>query len=173
MKTITPPVALVLLSLSLASCKSTSNQTGDDLADRARRGCAHTETSFHCVEYLENYDGDTVLVNLPTIHPLFGRRIHVRIRGIDAPELRGDGQCEQERAQEAKAMVREILTASRARLHVEEIKRDKYFRVLGNLRKGDVFIGDELIRRHVAIKYDGEAKPTVDWCVKPPRITQP
>ena len=65
--------------------------------------CAATPawaTTFENVTWLHCYDGDTCTFTLPGIHPFFGEKISVRIRGIDTPEIRG--QCEAEK-RKAKA----------------------------------------------------------------------
>ena len=53
-------------------------------------------SDFPNVTYHRCYDGDTCVVSLPDVHPLFGEKISVRIAGIDTPEIRG--KCDQEKA---------------------------------------------------------------------------
>ena len=31
--------------------------------------CDHTDTRFNCVKYVSNYDGDTITIDIPNIHP--------------------------------------------------------------------------------------------------------
>ena len=50
--------------------------------------CLNTDTSFQCVKYISNYDGDTVTVNIDNVPALFGSHIPVRVRGIDTPEMK-------------------------------------------------------------------------------------
>lgn len=47
---------------------------------------------FDQAVYHTCYDGDTCMMSLPGIHPLFGDHIPVRLAGIDTPEMKG--QCE-------------------------------------------------------------------------------
>ena len=47
--------------------------------------CEHTKTSFHCVKYLKNYDGDTITFNIPKIHSLLGKS--KTNEGIVSPSL--------------------------------------------------------------------------------------
>ena len=39
------------------------------------------------VDVLRVEDGATLLVNLPGVHPLLGRQLPVRVRGVEAPRL--------------------------------------------------------------------------------------
>ena len=40
-------------------------------------------TTFEGVIWLRCYDGDTCTFTIPSVHPFFGEKISVRIRGID------------------------------------------------------------------------------------------
>jgi len=44
--------------------------------------------------YVSNYDGDTIKFDLPGLHPIIGKKINIRVNGIDTPEIRG--KCEGE-----------------------------------------------------------------------------
>ena len=63
--------------------------------------------------YIRNYDGDTITFNLPKLHPIIGKKIRVRLSGIDTPEIRG--KCDKERynAEQAREMVRDILIGAK------------------------------------------------------------
>ncbi len=50
----------------------------------------------------EVYGGDTLFIDLPDQHPLFGKRMGVRVIGIDTPEIRTKNSCEKQKAQKAK-----------------------------------------------------------------------
>ena len=45
-------------------------------------------------KYISAYDGDTFRVDIAEIHPLIGRNMPIRLRGVDTPEMRG--RCDQE-----------------------------------------------------------------------------
>ena len=38
--------------------------------------------------YVRNYDGDTVTFNLPSLHPIIGEKISIRVNGIDTLEIK-------------------------------------------------------------------------------------
>ena len=90
--------------------------------------CQHQKFSFSCVEYIKNYDGDTVTFDIPYLHPLIGENISVRIRGIDTPEIKAKNPCEKRKAVEAREFVSKLLTTSN-RVDLRNLKR-RYSRKL-------------------------------------------
>jgi micrococcal nuclease len=129
----------------------------------AYANCNHTADAFSCVKYVKNYDGDTLTVKIPSVHPLLGENISVRILGIDAPELRSDSPCERQMAQKAKEELKEIL-AEGGRIDLESIGRDKYFRVLAKVTVDGRDVADMMLRRGLAVPYDGGTRPETNWC---------
>ncbi len=127
--------------------------------------CKHLqrETAFSCLEYVRNYDGDTITVNIPNVHPIIGNKIALRIEGIDTAEIRTKDACEKKAAYEAKELVKEILTSA-SDISIINIKRGKYFRLVGDVLANNQSIGDILLERKLAFPYDGGTKPTIDWC---------
>jgi endonuclease YncB( thermonuclease family) len=67
--------------------------------------CVHDNKNFRCVEFVSNYDGDTITVNIPNVHPLIGSNAAVRLKGVDAPELRSKKPCEKKMAKKVRAFV--------------------------------------------------------------------
>lgn len=127
--------------------------------------CDHTVNKFSCVEFLYNYDGDTITVRVPSVHPLIGEKISVRIAGVDTPELISDDPCERAVARASRKFVRGLLLqASRIDLH--DLKRDKYFRILADVIADGVSVGEMLLAHGLAYPYDGRRKEFVDWCEK-------
>src|SRR3990167_1058007 len=98
------------------------------------------------------YDGDTCTVSLPGIHPLFGERIDVRIAGIDTPEIRG--RCPQEKAKalSARELVNEAL-ARAGQIDLEDLGRDKYFRIGARVMADGQDVGVELLQLGLAVIY--------------------
>ena len=40
-------------------------------------------------QIVDVYDGDTFKIDLPNMHPLFGKEIAIRLFGVDTPEIKG------------------------------------------------------------------------------------
>jgi micrococcal nuclease len=125
--------------------------------------CVHDNTNFRCVKVLKNYDGDTITVNIPGVHPLLGEKVSVRIRGIDTAEVKGKAPCEKDAARVARNLV-ESLTKNAKVVHLENIERDKYFRVLADVVADGKSIKDILIKNQLAVNYEGGTKQKVNWC---------
>jgi len=125
--------------------------------------CFHTDTTFQCVSYLKNYDGDTITFNISGIHPLFGQKINVRVAGIDTPEIYGQTDCEKKAAVKAKDIVTNLLKKAN-RIDLTAIERDKYFRIVADVVFDGLSISDILIQEKLAYPYDGGTKQTIDWC---------
>lgn len=126
--------------------------------------CGHTSEAFHCVRFLSNYDGDTIQVQIPGVHPLLGEKISVRVLGVDTPEKTGTKPCEKQRAREAQKLVESLLKRAQ-RIDLLNIDRDKYFRILARVRFDGQDLSEVLLRNALAISYDGGRKPaSMDWC---------
>ncbi len=120
--------------------------------------------SFTRVEYVGNYDGDTITFRIKGVHPIVGENIKVRVRGIDTPEIRG--RCEKERrlARKAKEFVARVLSKAE-RIELRDVARGKYFRIVA-----DVFVDGRnlktlLLERGLGVPYDGGRKRFV-FCRK-------
>ena len=109
------------------------------------------------------YDGDTCMISIPGVHPLFGDHIPVRLLGIDTPEIKG--QCEQEKtlAREARDFARTMLSEAKEIRLIQASRGDKYFRVLGRLVADGQDISQALLNAHLAVAYNGGTK-TASWC---------
>jgi len=125
--------------------------------------CEHTDTRFNCVTYISNYDGDTITVDIPKIHPFFGIHAHVRVYGIDAPEIDGKGPCEKKVAEEAKNRVVALLIAAK-RIDLTNLGTEKYGRILAEVLADNVSIGPILLKEKLAYEYYGDTKKKIDWC---------
>lgn len=130
--------------------------------------CEHTSTSFKCVEYVKNYDADTITFNIPSTHPLLGKKMNVRVYGIDTPELRTKNKCEKEVGYKAKELVTKLLKKAK-RIDLENIKRGKYFRVVADVKVDGVSLNEILLESGLAYPYYGKTKKKIDWC-KPLRV---
>ena len=78
------------------------------------------------------YDGDTITVDIEGLHPLIGEDIKVRLRGIDAPEIRTKDPQEKAAAKKAKAFLGGLLMKARS-VQLRNVSRGKYFRIVADL----------------------------------------
>ena len=131
------------------------------------QGCQHEDFSFKCVNFVKNYDGDSITVDIPHIHSFFGNNAKVRVTGIDTPELRTKDTCEKEKARTAKRLVTNLLKRGR-RIDLVQIdpkkKFDKYGRILADVSVDGQLLSHYLLKNGLAYTYQGEKKPKMDWC---------
>ena len=106
-------------------------------------------------------DGDTVAVEA-YIWPDQWIAVHVRIRGIDAPEIHGKCDFERQKAEAAKNLVSGYLSEGKATL--TDINIDKYGgRVVANMITPEgVNLGQILLDKGLAHAYSGGHKS--GWC---------
>ena len=112
--------------------------------------------------YVRNYDGDTITFNLPNLHPIIGKKIRVRLNGIDTPEIKGKCDKEKYDAEQAREMVGDILKDAE-RIDLKNMGRGKYFRIVANAYVDGENLAEALIDSGMAVKYDGGKKNT-RWC---------
>lgn len=125
--------------------------------------CVHDETTLRCVEYLGNYDGDTITVTVPQALAIFGKRLSVRVKGVDTPELRTRDRCEKARAQGAKEFVSKELERA-SRIDLQGVERGKYFRIVADVVYDGKNLSDQLLRMGYARPYHGGTKLNDPWC---------
>ncbi len=125
--------------------------------------CAHDEKNFRCVNYVKNYDADTITFNIPNIHPLLGNKINVRVNGVNAPELRTKNSCEKEKAKEAQRQVANLLKTAK-RIDLKNIQRGKFFRIVANVVIDGKPLFRYLLKNGLAYSYDGGTKKKINWC---------
>lgn len=111
------------------------------------------------------YDGDTCTVSLPGTHRLFGDHISVRLDGIDTPEIKGKCAREKALARSARDLVNSRL-ANASTIDLEDLGRDKYFRIGARVMADGRDVGAELLRLGLAVPYNGGTK-IQDWCQFP------
>ena len=113
-------------------------------------------SSFPNVEMVRNYDGDTFVVNLKDLPPVFGYNVSVRIRGIDTAEIKGRRLCEKYDAIEARDELSKLLLSKK--LDLVDCSRDKYFRLLCDVKSSGVDVKMFMLNHKYAVSYDGETK---------------
>ena len=112
--------------------------------------------------YVRNYDGDTITFNLPNLHPIIGKKIAIRVNGIDTPEIRGKCDKEKYDAKQAKGMVEEFLKDAE-RIDLKNMGRGKYFRIVADVYADGESLAEALVDSGMAVKYDG-GKKNARWC---------
>lgn len=121
----------------------------------------HSEGAFGNVTFHSCYDGDTCRFTIPGVHPLLGRRIGVRLAGIDTPEIKGKCAGESRLARKARAFLNRALRDARE-IRLLNVRRGKYFRIVADIEADGVVINGQLIQQGLAHPYDGGRK--MGWC---------
>ena len=117
---------------------------------------------FENVKVLNCYDGDTCKVELPGLPAVFGKKLGVRLLGIDTPEIRGKCAKEKALAQEAKAAIWKLVSEAK-RIDLTDVSRGKYFRIVARIKADGVDATDHLLAAGLGVPYMGGTK-TKDWC---------
>ena len=125
--------------------------------------CQHDKVTFRCVTFIKNYDADTITVSIPGVHPLIGEKISVRVLGVDTPEIKGKDKCEKDKARTAQRLVENLLKNAK-NIELQNIQRDKYFRILADVVVDGKSVKDLVIKNHLAYEYYGGTKLNVNWC---------
>jgi micrococcal nuclease len=107
-------------------------------------------------ELISVIDGDTLLVNARP-WPQHSIAVLVRIRGIDAPEMKSKCEIARRAAQRAKSALLHLATG---RIRLTNISGDKYFgRIVADVTAdGGSDIGAAMIGSGLARSYDGGRK---------------
>jgi len=111
----------------------------------------------HSGKVIKVYDGDTITIasKMPYDNsPLY--RFHVRLNGIDTPEIKGKTPDEKSVAKLAKDFVSSLVFQKKVSL--ENIQNDKYGRILADVYLEGAHINTLLINERLAVKYDGGKK---------------
>ena len=124
--------------------------------------------ALYYAEVVRVIDGDTLDVRVdlwPGLQAIYA----VRVRGIDAPELRRAG-CEEERiwAEQAKAQVAKLYDVG-SRIKLENVEYDAYSgRVDADVRRWRsdrwIYLADELVERGLAVAWTPDMAD-VPWCL--------
>lgn len=115
-----------------------------------------TSQNFNKVSLASVYDGDTFRVHLACKYGVFCKTIPIRVRGVDCPEIKGGSAETKALAKQAKAFTKNFLKGGKILLR--NCGRDKYFRLLCDVKVNGQSLGEELIKAGHAIPYDGGTK---------------
>jgi endonuclease YncB( thermonuclease family) len=103
------------------------------------------------------YDGDTITIasKLPyPDSPLY--RFSVRLNGIDCPEIKGNDKYEKECAQLAKQEITDLILNKIVIL--KNVETEKYGRILADVYIGELHLNTHLLKKRLAVAYDGGTK---------------
>ena len=129
--------------------------------------CAHGTSFFSCAKYVDNYDGDTIKSNIPSVPKLIGTKMPIRVKGVDTAELKSKNKCEKKMARIAKKLVKNVLSRSK-RIDLKNCTRGKYFRFVCDVIYDNKNLSKMLADQGLAYKYSGKTKSKVDWCSRLP-----
>jgi len=119
--------------------------------------------SFKNVQYVSNYDGDSITFNIPNTPAIVGKNMVIRLRGIDTPELRKKScPTEKEKAKAAKQLVYSLLKEARV-INLHRLARGKYFRILADVEFDGQDLATALLKQDLAVSYSG-GKKEYNWC---------
>ena len=110
-------------------------------------------------------DGDTLEIEANFLPDELGKKLRIRVLGVDTPEKGGLAKCEleQRKSADAKVFVEAIISKSTS-IKVEFKRWDKYGgRVLGDVIIDGKRLSELLIESGHAIPYEGKKK-VKDWC---------
>ncbi len=108
-------------------------------------------------QYVRNYDGDTITVNIPDWPAIVGKKISIRIAKIDTPEKRDKNPDIKAMAKTAQRLVENLCKRAK-KLELRNIQRGKYFRLVADVYADNKSIADLLIKNGLAKIYDGVKK---------------
>ncbi|HIQ36983.1 MAG TPA: thermonuclease family protein [Desulfocapsa sulfexigens] len=119
--------------------------------------------NFKNVQFVKNHDGDSITFNIPNTPAIVGENMVIRLRGIDAPELKKKScPAEKEKAKQAKQLVYSLLKNAKT-IHLHRIARGKYFRMLADVEFDGQDLATILLDQNLAVKYSG-GKRKSNWC---------
>ena len=102
------------------------------------------------------YDGDTITIaaQIEGLAPIY--RFHVRLRGIDSPEIKGKTAKEKEQAVVSRDALANLIMNKQ--IVLKNIGTEKYGRLLADVHYGDINISQWMLENKLAVPYDGGKK---------------
>ena len=108
-------------------------------------------------QIVDVYDGDTFKIDLPHLHPLFGKEIAIRLFGVDTPEMKGTSDEVKALAQEAQQLTENALTEANI-IELRNPQRGKYFRIVSEVWIDGESLANMLKAKGLAKDYDGQGR---------------
>jgi micrococcal nuclease len=112
---------------------------------------------------LRVYDGDTFYVNLVDVPDIFGKNIGIRLKGIDAPEMRNSDACNLHLAKISKSYLETRLRKAN-KIVLRSLSRDKYFRLVAVVYVDGSNINAEMLSKGLANPYTGKGPKKIFKC---------
>ena len=110
-------------------------------------------------QIVDVYDGDTFKIDLPSMHPLFGDDLSIRLFGVDTPEMKGTSDEVKALAMQAQELTEKALKGA-SKIELWNPQRGKYFRVVSEVWIDGESLAEMLKAKGLAKDYDGEgARP--------------
>jgi len=109
----------------------------------------------YSVDVIEVVDGDTILAR---VHIWIGLKqiTKLRIRGIDAPEMRAKRECERRAARLAKRIVEDLILLDPGGVTISNIESGKYSgRIITDVSVNGIDVADFLLSQNLAVPYEG------------------
>ena len=117
-------------------------------------------------------DGDTVIADIDLGFDIILRSQTIRLNNIDSPEIHSNDEAEKKQGLISKQKLINLLMRVDIKtnqfipkpniiLFTEKNYRDKYGRILGGLKCGNIIINDYLVKNNYAVKYEGENKADI------------
>jgi micrococcal nuclease len=108
-------------------------------------------------QVIKVYDGDTITI--ATKLPFEDSKLYrfaIRLRGIDAPEIKGSSSEEKQVALLARQALEELILHKQVTL--KNISTEKYGRIIADVYIDDLHLNNWLLDNKYAVKYDGKTK---------------
>jgi len=116
-------------------------------------------------QVIKVYDGDTITIAsyLPLPNsPLY--RFSVRLRGIDAPEIKGKNEDEKIAARVSQKALEELILHKM--VFLENTGTEKYGRLLADVFFNEINLSQWMLTNKYAVEYDGTTKKIPDSWLK-------
>lgn len=107
------------------------------------------------------YDGDTITIasKLPYPNsPIY--RFHVRLNGIDTPEIKGKSEDEKNAAHQAQKALENLILHKNVTL--KNLQTEKYGRILADVYMKKICLNKWMLDNNYAVPYDGGTKQSPD-----------
>lgn len=120
--------------------------------NKSHAKCGNNSNNFCNVKVVSVYDGDTFFIDLPKVHPLFGKRLGVRVWGVNTPEMRSRSIYEKAMAKKAKKYTQDFIERSK-KVTLINCKKGKYFRIVCAVLGDNEDLATHLIKNGLGVEY--------------------